>query len=144
MAHRPMTKAETLRHTVAAPAKTHRRVATCAEIECAGYVNGMVSVVPVGSPQANYYDNVMNQGERPGDPNGFYRHYTKKVIGDALVEYTFPAGQRCFTEHTIPTGRPALFFKRNGLADPIELTDTNWKESLQESIYRASTVIQGG
>lgn len=112
---------------IAAPLGTHWRKATCAEAECANYLNGWRTILPASS---DLHAVVRGSG----------RHYTQETIGD-LIEYTFPAGQECFhaAEHRVRGFAAEVFYTRGGdwrgvtapvetIADPDE-----WVGRFQEN-----------
>lgn len=86
------------------PLSTHWRRATCAEINCAAYLNGWTTIVPVAGPQAQYIR------ARSG------RRFTEVKQDAGMVEFAFPPGQTCFAaaKHRAPLGRPPLFIVRDG------------------------------
>jgi hypothetical protein len=92
-------------YSLAAPISTHRRPAGCQEVNCDAYTNGWQSIIDtatqLGGQQANYIR--LHSG----------RHFTTSQVGD-VVTFTFPAGQRCFTQHTVPLDREPLLSIRAG------------------------------
>jgi hypothetical protein len=113
-------------YDLSAPVVTHRRKASCQEIECAAWANGWTTNVdvatPLGAQQANHirlhskrsftvqelgmttlYRNVESVDE----------HDQVVIIavgteyGD-LVTFTFYPGQECFAQHTLPLYRPPI------------------------------------
>ncbi len=109
MAHlRPVPPPQALQtFEIAEPLPTHWRPATCAEVECQAHMAGWRTTIDLttdlGVKQARYIR----------DHAG--RHFTHEFSGDGrMITFTFPAGQRCFTEHRVQLGRPALFVVRRG------------------------------
>lgn len=90
---------------------SHWRAATCQEVDCAAYRRGWKTVIdvsrrargglPSGMAQANFIR--LHAG----------RHFTAVQDGD-LVTFTFPPGQKCFTQHRIPVGREPIFAVTGG------------------------------
>lgn len=93
-------------YEIVAPLQTHFRKATCAEVECAAYVNGWVTRVPVGSQAEQYI--------RSG---GSGRRFTETTtIDSAEREFVFEPGQQCFAsdKHRVPLEREPLYIARGG------------------------------
>ena len=90
---------------IARPVETHFRKATCREAGCGAYERGWMTTVDtstdLGRKQAYYIR--MKSG----------RKYEFTEQG-TLIEFRFPAGQRCFGEHQIPTGREPIFALTGG------------------------------
>ena len=88
-----------------APITTHRRSATCAEVECAGWARGWQSVIDVstvlGQQQARYIR--MHSG----------RAFTASGLGD-LITFVFAPGQQCFDRHTTTLEREPFLIVRGG------------------------------
>lgn len=94
-------------YAVSSPVATHTRVATCREVECQHYLAGWVTTVDLGTDlgkrQAGYI------AAKSG------RAFTREgVPGTMLMRFTFPPGQKCFSEHRVPLDRPALYVVRGG------------------------------
>ncbi len=93
-------------YQIAAPSTTHRRRATCAEVDCAKRRTGYraqfdVSTV-AGRANAHLVESLKTQ-----------RMFGRKVEG-SLVTYTFPAGQDCLDVHTVPLEREPFYVVRGG------------------------------
>lgn len=90
------------------PLSTHWRPATCAEVDCAAYLNGWVTRVDesadLGRGQAAYI-----RADRT-------RRHAETRSADGLTEFTFPAGQACFraSQHRVPLERDPVFMVRGG------------------------------
>lgn len=90
-----------------APVTTHRRVATCREVECLAYANGWVSRLDPNTTQGQaqlryirlHSGRTFNDVTPPGAP---------------IVELMFPAGQECFAQHTVPLEREPILIVRDG------------------------------
>lgn len=128
-------------YVIAQPLATHFRHATCAEIECPGYLNGWVTVVPSDSPQAVYIR------------TGSKRHFVEQPAGAGLAEFRFAAGQRCFgaERHKVPVGRPPLYVVRDGdrRGNPTgrqmqHATPEDWRDDLGEHQLKIIDARQKG
>jgi hypothetical protein len=99
-------------YAITRPAASHYRPATCAEVDCAHYRDGWVTRIdtstPLGAAQARYI--LDRSGRRYTLTSG------ASPDGDefALVIFTFPPGQPCFTAHRVPLERDPLFVVRGG------------------------------
>ncbi|MFH8336967.1 hypothetical protein [Streptomyces sp. AM6-12] len=95
-------------YAIVAPKSTHWVGATCAEVDCAHYLNGWQSVIDeateLGQRQAHY---IRKQSGRA---------YREERRPDGLTAFTFEAGQPCFNaaKHQKRTGRPELYIVRDG------------------------------
>lgn len=97
-------------YQVLAPAATHFRKATCAEVNCGPYLNGWRTTcdesTELGKAQASY---IRNQSGR---------HYTEdRNQAPGLTVFTFEAGQACFQadKHEAPRfDRPQIYLVRGG------------------------------
>ncbi len=96
-------------YQVAAPVRTHWRVATCAEVECEHYTHGWATTVLPGSS-----DEALVRGSG--------RHWRGEVQGGpkpdehGMLRFVFPPGQPCFGahRHRVPLGRDPFFVVRGG------------------------------
>lgn len=83
---------------------SHRRRASCEEVECErwrrGWLTALDITIPAHAEAATWIR--MKSG----------RHYTMQETGSA-VTFTFPPGQTCFAAHTIPY-KPHLFLVQGG------------------------------
>jgi hypothetical protein len=91
---------------IAAPVSTHRRAATCREVQCDGWRNGFVVLADesteLGQRQAYYIR--MHSG----------RLFTVRKHRDGRTAFVFGAETECFSAHTVPLERPALYVVRDG------------------------------
>lgn len=93
---------------ILAPASTHFRVATCAEIDCPPHLYGWTTTVDerteLGQSQAHY---IRKQSGR---------RFTETRNALGLTEFTFEAGQKCFKagDHQARLERPEIFVVRDG------------------------------
>ncbi len=92
-------------YQIVAPRSTHTRPATCAEVECANWQRGFkvtcVTDTALGAGQAKYI--VEHSGRR-------YKAMTR----GSVIEFTFPAGTECFTQHRVSLEREPLFRIKGG------------------------------
>lgn len=94
------------RYSLAKPAATHRRPASCAEVNCKYYREGwQMSVLP-GTPLGDRQVHLIKQSGR---------RYTMpdRVAGGALL-FQFEPGQNCYGTHTVAIERPAFYLVRQG------------------------------
>ncbi|HZN70563.1 MAG TPA: hypothetical protein VFC00_02600 [Micromonosporaceae bacterium] len=95
-------------YQIHAPASTHFRAATCAEVECGAYTSGWRTTVDesteLGQGQAYY---IRKQSGRL---------FTEHRNEANLTVFTFEAGQRCFQAdaHRTRVERPEIYVVRNG------------------------------
>lgn len=94
---------------ISRPLATHWRLATCAEDDCAQYLNGWKSVIDestdLGQKQAYY---IRRQSGRK------FTESTDEQPG--LTVFTFEAGQRCFAsdKHRVPIDRMENYLVKGG------------------------------
>lgn len=136
------------RFQILLPPSTHRREATCDEMECGNYVNGWVTVLDPDNPQhAQLFHLVRDSG----------RHYqqmrseeaaeqTGKPLPAGLAAFVFPPGQQCFEKHTLPVGRPPLFVHKPPMGRPPRLhaNGENFNEHFNEETDRIQRAIERG
>jgi hypothetical protein len=93
-------------YSIKSPQSTHFRPATCAEMGCPAHQNGWRSTIDeatvLGQQQGHY---IRKQSGR---------RYVEERLESGLTQFTFEAGQRCFTEHQLKLDRPELYFVNNG------------------------------
>lgn len=119
---------------IAAPSETHRRPAACQEVDCIQYQHGWVTEVATDSPQARYIREEMNRGEDASRR----RTFTEERPYEGMSRFVFPPGQRCFRQHTAPTGREALFLMQSsGGAAPVPFRrPETWRDDMNEDLAR--------
>ncbi|MET0916720.1 MAG: hypothetical protein ABWY81_11040 [Jiangellaceae bacterium] len=95
-------------YQVVAPVSTHRRRATCAEVDCEKRARGYAAQCDVSTITGQGNAAVLEKllGRR-------VRHASRSVKGN-LVTYTFPAGQDCLDVHSVPLEREPLYIVRGG------------------------------
>lgn len=97
-------------YKVAAPLRTHWRLASCEEYGCNDFLNGFTITVDIttelGKKQAYY---LTHNPERKANS-------TMERLNEALVSFHFPPGNRCVRsgEHKVPIGRPPLLLVAQG------------------------------
>ena len=93
-------------YTILSPVATHFEDATCAEVDCRGYVNGWQTytdeTTDLGQQHAHYIRHMSGRG------------YTEERNENGVTVFTFGAGQECFGVHTQKTDRPQHFLTRPG------------------------------
>lgn len=91
---------------ISAPAATHFRRATCAEVDCTHYLRGWKTTVDestdLGQKQAHYIRRESRRG------------HTESRTAAGLTEFLFEAGQRCFRPHQVRVDRPEIYVVRQG------------------------------
>lgn len=114
-------------HHILAPASSHWRKATCAEVGCLPYHHGWV--LPLEGLDEGDIWQARNSG----------RGYRQETNEDGKVFLHFEAGQPCFraSTHRIRIERPELFIVRNGdwrgtdNEDPIRFSSAeSWRDHL--------------
>ena len=92
--------------SILSPVATHFEDATCAEVECAGHVNGWQTYVDeateLGQGQAHYIRRMSGRG------------FSEERNEHGQTVFTFGAGQECFDTHKARTDRPQSFLVRPG------------------------------
>lgn len=91
-------------YSIAAPASTHFRKATCQEVDCPRYLNGWrVHVEQIG-PELTHAAKTSG------------RRYREMRVAEGQTYLVFEAGQPCFQagEHRKRLDRPELFIVRDG------------------------------
>ena len=117
---------------VARPAGTHRRLASCQEVECAHNIAGWVTTVDIGTILG------IKQAEHIRYKSG--RRFTEERIGDNLIRFVFALGQQCFREHHLPLERGPLL-TRNGHVQEFD----QWIDGWNENAYRIRQLkVRGG
>lgn len=93
-------------YQVVAPPSTHWRPATCAEVDCGGFLHGWRSLIDertaLGQQQAHY----IRRESR--------RKHTEHRDEAGLTVFDFEAGQRCFAPHKVRLDRPEVYLVRGG------------------------------
>lgn len=92
-------------YSIAKPRATHWRPAACREVGC---------------PRADGWVTVLDEETQAGRLTAWYirhqagRRYRESRDPRGMTVFTFASGQRCFAEHVLPVGRPALLVVRDG------------------------------
>lgn len=112
----------TAQYTLAKPAKSHRRPASCAEVNCKFYRLGWQMRIMENTPLGERQVALVKQSGR--------RFRAERAItGPGEVLLTFEAGQQCFGAHSVPNDRPALYVVRQGTSQPrLHTKPENWVE----------------
>jgi len=108
---------------VMAPPSTHRRIATCKEVDCVQMLSGFELILadpptplprdhaPCATPEkaarcSHCISHERLRYFRSGDSG---RHFKEVRKVEGLVSFVFPPGEECFKQHSIPNGREALY-----------------------------------
>lgn len=129
-------------YDLSAPAATHRRKASCQEVECEARRIGWTTTVDVstvlGAQQANYIR--LHSG----------RSFTVTEVG-TMVAFTFYAGQECFAQHTVPLYRPPILTVRGGdwRGNPtgmhrVHTRPEDWIDDMQTTLGRVADQAERG
>lgn len=89
---------------ILAPASTHRRKATCKEVDCPQFLNGWrVRVESLDGP-------MLHTARTSG------RRFTELHVAEGENWLVFEAGQPCFraAQHSVPLDKQELFIARDG------------------------------
>ena len=93
-------------YRILSPHATHFRPATCPEMACPAHEHGWRSTIDeatvLGQQQAHY---IRKQSGR---------RYAEERLESGLTQFTFEAGQKCFTEHQMKLDRPEHYFVADG------------------------------
>lgn len=113
------------------PVATHRRVASCREVDCSHYLEGWKTIVATGSAQALY---IKHHSER--------RFIEQTEAGQTA--FLFHPGQECFRNHTVPLGRPPFLLHRKR-GPPRRIIDPNqFHDTFNEEMYQAGEATKRG
>lgn len=91
-------------YQLSAPITSHRRPATCSEVDCVKRERGFRAQFDVSTVTGR-------ENAQAVERSGLRR--TFEVAGP-MVTYTFPPGQDCFDRHTLPVEREPLYIVRGG------------------------------
>lgn len=126
---------------IVAPASTHRRKATCAEVECLHYLKGWRVRTDNLDPQ------MLHDATHSG------RKFTELHVSEDENWLVFEAGQACFraTQHSVPLNRQEIFIARDGdfRGNPTgnvrkHTSPENWIEDMSENLDRLRTAQERG
>lgn len=91
-------------YQLSAPIQTHRRRASCAEVECPKRERGFKAVCDTSTVAGQ-------KNARWIEKSG--KAFTRSAAGP-VVTYTFPVGQDCFDRHTVSLEREPAYIVRGG------------------------------
>lgn len=140
----PVAPAHTyMTYELRSPRQTHARPATCLEVECTAFLRGWVTRVDpstrLGREQLNYIR--LHSG----------RTYADITPPDAtIVSLSFPAGQKCFSEHRVTVDREPLYIVRGGDARENtglirrHIRGEEWVEDFAEHQQSIADIVQRG
>lgn len=126
---------------ILAPTSTHRRPATCAEVNCPHYTGGWRVRVEGLPPE------MLHAATTSG------RKYTELHVAEGENWLVFEAGQKCFrsAHHTVPLNRQEIFIARDGdwRGNPTGHVRKHtrpefWLEDMQENQGRLADLHQKG
>lgn len=126
---------------ILAPSSTHRRPATCAEVDCPQYLNGWRVRV----------DNLDAQMLHAAKTSG--RKFTELNVTEGENWLVFEAGQACFkaAHHSVPLDKQEIFIARDGdfRGNPTGRVRKHtrpefWIEEMGENLDRVRTAQQQG
>lgn len=126
---------------ILAPASTHRRKATCKEVDCPQYLNGWrVRVESLDGP-------MLHVARTSG------RKFTELHVAEGENWLVFEAGQPCFRagQHSVPLDKQELFIARDGdyRGNPTgnvrrHTRPEDWTEEFSEHQDKLTRLIQNG
>jgi hypothetical protein len=128
-------------YQILAPVSTHRRRATCAEIDCPNYLKGWKLRVEGLPPE------MLHAAKTSG------RKFTELDITEDEHWLIFEAGQPCFkaSEHTAPLDKQEIFIARDGdfRGNPTGNVRRHtrpefWLEDMQENLGRLHALHERG
>lgn len=130
-------------YQIAAPQSTHRRKATCQEVECANHIHGWRTMLDLATDHGvRAYKYIREHSGR-----------TFLVAGQqgTIITLEFCPGQQCFAEHTVSLEREPLYVVREGdwrgnprRADPVRRTADQWVDEFAAHQDRIATEINKG
>lgn len=126
-----------LTYSLKAPMKTHRRrVASCEEFgDCINYQNGFEVQLDLATTEGQFH------AETIRNLRGY--QYTVEKRGE-LTTYTFPAGQNCFGQHTVPIEREPFYLVRGTGGTRTHTNGADWVDDLQENLDGLRTIADRG
>ncbi len=113
------------------PVLSHRRPATCKEVECESWREGWRILADtrteLGQDQRDYFVSGKSQ-----------RHFTQLTLEDGKILFTFAPGQPCFKrgEHTISLEKAPDYRINGGLVGHTEFVDTYNENAYQNNQQR--------
>lgn len=119
-----------------APISTHRRPASCAEVDCEAYRLGWVTTV----------DPATDLGQRQGAyiASDRSRHAVPRQTPAGLVDFVYAPGQPCFAEHTVPVDRVPLLRVVEGGQVTSHTNVYDWLDDMHNHIDRVETERERG
>lgn len=148
-----MTRPKMPQHQAAAPAATHRKIATCEEVDCPRFLSGFDLILPdpppdipashprCATPQDAALCGYCVHHERlryirSGDSGREFREHHDQ---EGMVRFRFPPGTQCFQPHTAPNGREAIY-----LINDQKVRGRDWTDSLGESLDKHGLLSRKG
>ena len=128
-------------YQILAPVSSHRRPATCAEINCPNYLGGWKLRIEGLPPEMVYAARTSG------------RKFTELDVTENEHWLIFEAGQACFrsAEHTLPLDKQEIFIARDGdfRGNPTGNVRKHtrpefWLEDMQENLGRLHALHERG
>jgi hypothetical protein len=128
-------------YALRAPAKTHTRQATCAEVECRAYVNGWTLV------KEELTAELLHIATHSG------RRYREVDIESGKTLLVFEPGQICFgfKTHRVTMDRPAFFYAGQGRHDVFSIRNARqydkpeqWMDDMHCDSDKATNRLERG
>ena len=122
-----------MKYRIAAPIKTHRRKATCKEVDCPHFLIGWKTVLDESKPRHMRVIEWLRAGK-----SGL--HFKEERDVEGLVAFTFPRGQRCFyAPHSARLEREAVYTRQGEV-----LKQEHFTEAWNEDMYAVKRVQERG
>lgn len=87
-----------------APIRTHRKPASCSDVQCPKWINGFKATFDVSTNDGLAHAKAVEK-------SGRRRTFT---MAGTLVTYVFPAGENCFDRHSVSLEREPLYVVQGG------------------------------
>lgn len=98
------------KYALSKPISTHRRPASCEEVNCKHWRQGWQMHIMEGTPVGDRQKHLVKLSGRK---------FVRTQESPTNFLYTFEAGQTCFGAHSVPIERPAIYLVRQG-AGPVK------------------------
>lgn len=116
--------------SASAPPTTHRRKASCKEVECAQYLAGWETKVDVSTDLGlRQYQYIRHQSGRK------IQKMIPSADGGNITTFVFCPNQECFREHTISLEREPILSIQNGI-DRRTVEAGLWHNEMNDAIHK--------
>ena len=116
-----------------APNGTHRRPASCEEVQCLNFVKGFtIKLDPT------------TQGRLIADVRRLRAGQYVETPDQSLIRFTFPPGTPCFGTHTVSLDRPPLYVVRDFAGSRRHANARDWVDDFQDNQSRLADKIKEG